>query len=75
MLNHSPLPQLSAAKPRVGLQSLEDLVRSLIVQYQFQAQVRAQLQCDPYSRASAPVPPAISVPAQQRHFDWYSPSA
>ncbi len=66
MIEYPPLPQLTAVKPRVGLQRLEDLVRCLVLQYQVQSQVRAPRQ--PVDSAER----AARENLRQRHFEWFA---
>jgi len=72
-------PQLSAVKPRCGLQSISDLLPRLIRQYELQAELMRRSEL----AASSPAPTAArtsisstvlaqsKVPAAQATFGWY----
>lgn len=81
MLDRVPLPQLSAAKPRVGLQRIDQLVRCLVRQYELHARIReaacpASGKREAAREAVASGPPAGQAHTlNQRQFDWYSAQA
>lgn len=66
MIQPLNIPQLSSAKPRVGLQSVSDLLPRLIRLYEMQAQARQQIKADNQSHTSMK-----KGRGKQATFDWY----
>ncbi len=74
-------PQLSAAKPRTGLQSISELLPRLIRQYEIQAELLQRREENARSNSNArraersredvmPMP-NVSMPTEQSTFSWY----
>ncbi len=68
MVRSVPLPQLSSAKPRTGLQSVGALAERLIRMYELQASVRQRMESQQTEEASSD-PPAARP--RQATFEWY----
>ncbi len=68
-------PQLSAVKPRCGLQSISDLLPRLIRQYELQAELMKRSEMATHSPAPASASSAVfsgnHAPLQQATFGWY----
>lgn len=68
MVRSVPLPQLSSAKPRTGLQSVGALAERLIRMYELQASVRQRIE-SPQTDVSSPEQPTERP--RQATFEWY----
>lgn len=74
------LPQLSAAKPRVGMCRIEALIQCLVRQYELQARIRESAQRSMGVVAHSAAPPSLTpvgatpcpaTPVRQQQFDWF----
>jgi hypothetical protein len=64
-------PQLSAVKPRCGLQSISDLLPRLIRQYELQAELMNRGNLATGFPALPPAIPQVDAPVEQATFAWY----